>query len=128
MMTGTPEYGRTRAGATLALMRNDFVEGIEGKDMISDTICGVRNALVAGWHGIQGVIPSIANGFNGQRYSVVPREGPLQGTTNSVKKIVQTKGVVGKASAVLAEATDGPVDDVIHAVSGGAKWMVVPEK
>ncbi|TSC59149.1 MAG: hypothetical protein Greene041662_628 [Candidatus Peregrinibacteria bacterium Greene0416_62] len=126
MPIGTPTYGVSRFGATLNQMGNDFTEGIEGKDIIGEPILAVRNAAVGLFHGVQGVIPSVANAFSGQRYSVVRRDSPYQGTVNSVQKILKTKGVIGKASAVLAEATDGPVEDVISATTGGAKWIVVP--
>jgi hypothetical protein len=120
------EYIGSRLGATVALLKNDVTEGIEGRDMIGDGIRGVRNGIIAAWHGLQGIIPSMANAFSNQQFAVVRREGPLHGTANSVRKIFATRGILGKASAVLAEATDGPVDDGISAVTGGAQWIVKP--
>ena len=127
MLEATPEYGLTRFGATAALVRNDLQTGMDGNDFMTNTMEGVRNVFVATYHGIQGIIPSIANSMNDQRFNVVPRGGPLHGTSNSVKKIIETKGFIGKASAVLAEATDGPLDDALHVV-GGAEWIVEPSK
>lgn len=121
----TPEFNVGRGEATLIQMRNDLQEGLEGKDIVHDVIRGVRNAFVAGWHGLQGIIPTIANTVSGQRYNVVQRAGPFHGTVNSVQKIVQTKGILGKASAVFAEATDGPVDDGLNVV-GGSQWIITP--
>lgn len=106
-------------------MRNDLMEGIEGKDVITETMRGTRNALVALWHGLQGIIPSIANSMNGQKFNVVSRNGGLHGTTNAIRKIFETKGILGKASAIFAEATDGPVDDALH-IAGGAEWIIEP--
>jgi len=116
----------SRLGATFEQMKHDLVEGIEGKDLLGDTIRGVRNALVALWHGTNGVIPSIANAFSGQQYTVTHRDGVLDGTKGSVQKVFQTKGIVGKASAVVFELTDGPVDDLILQPFGGAQWMIEP--
>ncbi|MDD5026645.1 MAG: hypothetical protein PHH13_04725 [Candidatus Peribacteraceae bacterium] len=127
-MTGGSEYVGSRFGATLALMGNDMKEGIEGKDPIDDTIHGVRNAFVALWHGLQGIIPSAANAMSDQQFRVTHRSGTLHGTANSAKKVIETKGLLGKASAVLAEATDGPVDDFIDATTGGTQWIVEPVK
>lgn len=127
-MTGGSDYVGSRFGSTLALMHNDMMEGIEGEDAVDDTIHGVRNAFIALWHGVQGIIPSAANAFNGQQFHVTRRSGSLHGTANSVKKVFDTKGILGKASAVLAEATDGPVDDFIAATGSGAQWIVEPVK
>jgi hypothetical protein len=85
----------------------------------------VRNTGVVFWHAIQGIIPSVAGAVSGQKYDVIEREGALHGTRNAIDKIVHTKGIVGKLSAVFAEATDGPVDDLLN-VGGGAQWMIVP--
>lgn len=126
MPIGSPTHGVSRARATLHQVGNDLVEGIEGKDLLTEPILGVRNAAVGIFHAVQGVIPSAANAFSNQKYSVVRRDSPYQGTANSVDKIIHTRGILGKASAVLAEATDGPVDDAISATTGGAQWMVVP--
>jgi hypothetical protein len=115
-----------RFGATIEQIGLDLKEGIEGKDVIDDSLRIVRNTAVATWHAVNGVIPSIANAFNGQQYDVVERKGALDGTKNSFQKIVHTKGVLGKASAVFLEATDGPVDDAFN-LFGGAKHMIVPQ-
>lgn len=125
MLESKPEYGVSRATATLAVMRNDLQEDIEGEDIIGETIYGIRNVLAAGVHGIQGIIPSIANSVNNQKYDVIPREGPLHGTSNAVKKIFETKGVLGKASAIFAEAPDGVTDDLMHTV-GASEWVIEP--
>ena len=128
--TTRKDYDKTampsRLGATFEQMKHDVMTGIEGKDLVGDTVRGFRNAFIALWHGANGVLPSIANSFNGQQFSVVQRRGGLDGTKTSIKKIFQTKGIVGKASAILFEATDGPVDDAL-ALTGGAQWMIVPQ-
>jgi|GEM_PF-4832060 len=117
---------RTRIGAAFEQMSKDLSEGIQGKDIVTDVVHGARNSIVALWHGAQSIIPSAANAFSGQRYSVEHRNGPLEGTTNAMGKIIKTKGLLGKASAIFAEATDGPMDDGIHALTGGAEWIVKP--
>ena len=108
-------------------MRNDMLQDLDGKDMITDIGRGTRNALVALYHGVQGIIPSIANSMNGQKFNVVSREGALHGTRNSINKVIHTKGILGKASAIFAEATDGPVDDGLHVI-GGAEWIIEPSR
>jgi hypothetical protein len=115
----------TRFGATMEQVKGDLIEGIEGKDVVGDTLRAFRNAAIGLFHGVQGIIPSIANAFNGQEYEVVERDGPLHGTRTAFRKILETKGFIGKVSAVIFEATDGPVDDVL-ALTGGAKRIVVP--
>src|SRR3989338_3991066 len=116
----------SRFGATLEQMSQDIQEGIKGKDIVGDLVRGGRNAVTALWHGVQGVIPSVANAFGNQQFSVVRRNGSLHGTSNSVHKIFATKGIFGKASAILAELTDGPVDDAFSVVGAG-QWMIVPQ-
>ena len=51
------EHGVSRATATLAVMRNDLWEDMEGEDIIGETIYGIRNVVAAGIHGIQGIVP-----------------------------------------------------------------------
>ena len=125
MLEAAPEHGVSRAKATLTQMKNDLVEGIEGEDVITEVGRGVRNAAVALYHGVQGVIPSIANSFNGQKYNVVQRKGGLHGTKNAIDKIVHTKGIIGKASAIFVEGTDGPIDDGLNVIGRG-KWIIEP--
>ena len=125
MLEAAPEHGVSRAKATLTQMRNDLVEGIEGKDVITEVGRGFRNAAVALYHGAQGVVPSIANAPSGQKFNVVRRTSGLQGTKNAIDKIVHTKGILGKASAIFAEATDGPVDDGLNIIGSG-KWIIEP--
>jgi hypothetical protein len=115
-----------RFGATIEQVQHDLTEGIEGKDLVTDAIRGIRNVGIGIWHAVNGVIPSIANSFNGQQYTVMERKGAFDGTVNAAKKVIGTKGIVGRASAIFAEATDGPVDDLL-ALTGGAKWMIVPQ-
>ena len=116
-----------RFGATIEQVKNDLTEGIDGKDFITDVGRGIRNTMVGTWHVLNGVIPSIANAFGGQDYEVVRRTGPVQGTTNAVRKVFQTRGIIGKASAVLVEALDGPVDDAFNAFGAG-KWIIQPTR
>ncbi len=127
MSVGAPTHGVSRAQATVHQITNDLVQDIKGKDMLIEPILGVRNAAVALFHGVQGIIPSAANAFSGQRYGVVERRSLVHGTMNSIRKVIDTRGILGKASAVLAEATDGPVEDLVNVTTGGANWMVVPE-
>ncbi|MFH0770952.1 MAG: hypothetical protein V1926_06305 [Candidatus Peregrinibacteria bacterium] len=124
------EYTGSRLTATGALMVNDLQEGIDfrNNDTVGNVWNSVRNIAVATLHGIQGIIPSIANAFNGQQFHVRRRQSTWDGTGASVRKIVDTKGILGKASAVLAEATDGPVDDLISATTGGSQWIVEPTR
>ena len=125
MLEEAPAYGVSRAKASVIQFRNDMVKDIEGKDAIGETIYATRNAAVAGWHALQNIIPSILNSVSGQTYNVVERSGTFHGTRNSMNKVLHTKGIIGKASAVFVEATDGPVDDGLNVV-GGSKWIVEP--
>jgi hypothetical protein len=116
-----------RLGATIEQVGKDLTTGIERNDpILTNAVRGVRNGMIATWHLINGVIPSIANSLNGQQYSVVERQGGFDGTVNAARKVVHTKGVVGRISAIAAEATDGPVDDLLS-LTGGAQFIIVPE-
>ena len=125
MLEAKPEHGLSRFGAEVARVRNDLGEGMKTSDSITLIGHGVRNALVAAYHGVQSIIPIAANSFSDQKFDVVEREGALHGTRNSVNKVIETKGIIGKASAIFAEATDGPVDDGLHVI-GGAEWIIEP--
>lgn len=121
----TQTMSKSRFGATIEQVGLDLKEGIEGKDIVMNSLRLVRNGAVATWHIINGILPSILNSTNGQKFEVVHRESAFQGTTNAVKKIKDTKGVAGKASAVVLELFDGPVDDGL-ALIGGAQHIIVP--
>ncbi len=112
---------------------SDLKEGIDPReDIISNLLRTPRNAIIAAWRGTNQIIPTIADGLHGfkQKYTLNDRTNEtFKGTKNSVNKIVtnvRQKRIFGTLSAVLAEATDGPVDDAAHAVLGAPNTVIEP--
>ena len=128
MFLDPKEHVGGRLSSTIALVRNDLGQGIQGKDMLDDLLCIPRNLVQAGYHVFQSGWPIAADlvASSDQQYRVAPRRGPMHGTANSVKKIVESEGVFRKASALLSEPLDGPVDDVWNATTNGSEWIIEP--
>lgn len=132
-----PAYGVTRPGAAGRLVLDDLTTGIEGKDMLHETLFRApRNVAVGTWHAIQNLIPIAADTVDAaihrrwKRYNLEDRESEsLRGTVESVNKIQQAlrDGRPGAIlSSIFAESLDGPVDDLGHAVLGAPNKVIVP--
>lgn len=110
----------------------DLTAGIDGKDLITDTLRVPRNILVSTWRATNQIIPIAADGLDRfqKKYVLEDRDhNPYAGTKNSVAKIrdsIRGRRIFGTLSTILAEATDGPVDDLGHAILGSPKTMIKP--
>jgi len=128
MFLDPKEHVGGRLSSTIALVRNDLGQGIQGKDLLDDLTVLPRNFLQAGYHILQSGWPIAADmlAASDQQYRVAPRRGPVHGTVNSVKKIVESEGVFRKVSALLSEPLDGPADDIWNATTNGSEWIIEP--
>jgi len=110
-------------------VEREFTEGITGKDVVGNTIEGVRNAFFSLIRGVGQIVPGILNAASSQRFSMVERSHPLSGTTNAIGNVWRTLwegNIPGAASALVFELTDGFSEDIMNLL-GGAQTHIRAE-
>ena len=116
----------SRAAVGWELIKRELSHEITGEDMVGDCLAAVRNGFTGLIRGASQIVPSVLNAGSSQRFQLIERQGPFTGTANAVGNVYRTAkegNLLGAASAIVFEGTDGVVDDAFGLV-GGAPYHV----
>ena len=111
---------------------SDLTEGIDGEDIPTEVIRGVRNVGVATWRATNQIIPTIVEAFDFYRQKYVLQDRTNEtfaGTRASVDKIresIRDRSIPRILSTTLSESLDGPVNDIGHGVLGAPNTEIKP--